>query len=77
VQTVLDLILGQNPLMLLLFGLSVITVAVIFCSSVQTYTAGNLRKRRIQKKARYRTAKDEKPQALYQRTPSHVFAASG
>jgi len=30
VQTVLDLILGQNPLMLLLFGLSVITVAVVF-----------------------------------------------
>ena len=29
-QTVLDLILGQNPLMLLLFGLSVITVAVVF-----------------------------------------------
>jgi len=30
VQTVLDLILSQNPLMLLLFGLSVITVAVVF-----------------------------------------------
>lgn len=29
-KTVLDLILSQNPLMLLLFGLSVITVAVVF-----------------------------------------------
>ena len=29
-QTVLDLILSQNPLMLLLFGLSVITLAVVF-----------------------------------------------
>jgi len=29
VQTILDFILGQNPLMLMLFGLSVITIAVI------------------------------------------------